>query len=97
MLANGGEVKSSEKREYGKANLTKIFKEDQFISGMADHSQVWMSHGDTIVDLPSSFKSISSTESIPVAAFKVEGKTHYGIQFHPEVYHSTDGIKVLEN
>ena len=99
--AYGGEVKSSEKREYGKANLTKIFKEDPFISGMADHSQVWMSHGDTIMQIPETFELLAGTDHVDVAAFKAKegafAKPVYGIQFHPEVAHSLDGKTLLKN
>ena len=99
--AYGGEVKSSEKREYGKANLTKIFKEDQFISGMADHSQVWMSHGDTIMQIPEQFELLAGTEHVDVAAFKAKddafAQAVYCIQFHPEVAHSLDGKTLLKN
>lgn len=96
----GGSVQRSEKREYGKANLGTI-KRDPFLKGIRKGSQVWMSHGDTIFEIPKGFKILAGTESIPVAAFKSEKKTFeqpvYCIQFHPEVTHSIDGKKLLKN
>lgn len=96
----GGKVERSEKREYGKANLGKV-KKDPFLKGISKGSQVWMSHGDTIMNLPEGFKVLAGTESIPVAAFKAKKKTYeqplYCIQFHPEVTHSIDGKRLLKN
>lgn len=96
----GGQVQRSEKREYGKANLGSV-KRDPFLKGIRKGSQVWMSHGDTIFEIPKGFKILAGTESIPVAAFKAENKTFaqpvYCIQFHPEVTHSIDGKKLLKN
>lgn len=97
----GGRVQPSEKREYGKANLAKIIKEDIFLEGLERNSQVWMSHGDTIVEIPKQFELLASTDSIDVAAFKsnngIFGNPVYCIQFHPEVTHTLDGKKILEN
>ena len=96
----GGSVQRSEKREYGKANLGKV-KKDPFFKGIKKGSQVWMSHGDTIFEIPKDFKVLAGTESIPVAAFKAKKNTVdqplYCIQFHPEVTHSIDGKKLLKN
>ncbi len=96
----GGKVERSQKREYGKANLCDI-KSDAFFSDIQEHSQVWMSHGDTIAQLPEGFDLLASTESIPVAAFKAkEGHFDaplYAIQFHPEVTHSLEGTTMLKN
>ncbi len=96
----GGSVQRSEKREYGKAKLEKV-KKDPFLKGIKKDSQVWMSHGDTIFDIPKGFKILAGTDSIPVAAFKAKKKTFeqpvYCIQFHPEVTHSIDGKKLLKN
>lgn len=95
----GGRVEKSEKREYGRATLSKV-KEDIIWSGVTDQSQVWMSHGDSILQIPDDFQVLGTTASIPVAAFKIqaEGKNDiYGLQFHPEVYHSTEGKKVITN
>lgn len=97
----GGKVMRSEKREYGKAMLLTEESEDAFFANIAGDSQVWMSHGDTIMELPTGFELLASTESIPVAAFKSEeGRFDhpvYCIQFHPEVTHSLDGATILEN
>jgi len=95
----GGRVDKSEKREYGRAIFTKV-KEDIFLNNVSAASQVWMSHSDTIKVLPEGFELLGTTESIPVAAFKSNGTTAnplYGLQFHPEVYHSTEGKIILKN
>ena len=93
----GGKVEPSKNREYGRANLLNIDKQDKLFSGISNGSQVWMSHGDTIVKLPDNFKKIASTDDVENAAFKVDGEDTYAIQFHPEVYHTTDGKRLLEN
>ena len=97
----GGKVERSEKREYGKANLAETLPDDPFFQGIGGHSQVWMSHGDSIMELPDQFELLSATESIPVAAFKSKPDTFgapvYCIQFHPEVTHSLDGKVMLKN
>ena len=93
----GGEVKASNKREYGRANLAYIDQESLLFKGMSMNSQVWMSHGDTIEKLPADCKVIASTADVKNAAFKVGQETTYGIQFHPEVYHSTEGKCLLYN
>ena len=92
----GGEVKPSATREYGRAMLTKVAGNDPLIRRMSDRSQVWMSHGDTIARIPDSYKIIASTDDVPVAAFHIDGEQSWGIQFHPEVYHSTEGKALLE-
>ncbi len=95
----GGKVEKSNKREYGRAKLV-IGKEDMLLQDVPEQSQVWMSHSDTITQLPEGFDLLAVTESIPVAAFKkiTPGtKALYGIQFHPEVYHSTEGKKIIKN
>ena len=101
----GGRVDKSNKREYGRAKMKKI-KEDVLINDVNDDSQVWMSHSDSIVALPEGFEILATTESIPVAAFKktnggkqMRDDSHplYGLQFHPEVYHSTEGKKIIKN
>ncbi|MFT3845144.1 MAG: glutamine-hydrolyzing GMP synthase [Lacibacter sp.] len=96
----GGRVEKSEKREYGRATLhTKI--SDVLLDGVSAASQVWMSHGDTILELPGRFEVLATTDSIPVAAFRCKDVESiipiYGLQFHPEVYHSTEGKKILKN
>ncbi len=95
----GGRVERSEKREYGRAILQKE-EEDVLLSGVPSTSQVWMSHGDSILELPPNAKVLATTHSIPVAAFRLSSpQTHdiLGLQFHPEVYHSEFGKKILKN
>lgn len=96
----GGKVLRSEKREYGKAHLNRIFRNDIFLNGVAEASQVWMSHGDTIAEIPEGFVLLAGTESIDVAVFRSNGifqQPIYCIQFHPEVTHSLDGLNILKN
>jgi len=93
----GGAVEASEKREYGRANLQNIDKKCVLFNNISENSQVWMSHADTIIKLPEDFKVVAKTENIPVAAFKIENEETYGLQFHPEVYHSKEGQKILNN
>ena len=93
---NGGEVLPSKIREYGRAHLVAIEKNELFES-IPSNSTVWMSHGDTIAKIPAEFKIIAQTSDVKVAAFKIENESTYGIQFHPEVTHSSDGKKLLEN
>lgn len=95
----GGRVDKSNKREYGRAILEKK-NEDILFNGVSNNSQVWMSHSDSIVALPEHFEVLATTESIPVAAFKkTTTDTHplYGLQFHPEVYHSKEGKIIIKN
>ncbi|HRG81706.1 MAG TPA: glutamine-hydrolyzing GMP synthase [Chitinophagaceae bacterium] len=95
----GGLVAKSNKREYGRAMLKQLKADILFDDVVAD-SQVWMSHSDTIKELPAGFELLANTESIPVAAFRKSGNETnalYGVQFHPEVYHSKEGKKVLRN
>jgi len=95
----GGRVDKSNKREYGRAMLEKK-KEDVLLNNITDRTQVWMSHSDSIVALPEGFEVLATTDSIPVAAFRKNGTdTHplYGLQFHPEVYHSTEGKTIIRN
>lgn len=93
----GGEVMASQTREYGRANLNFIAEGDSLFKGLSPGSQVWMSHADTIKTLPPDFNIISSTATVAVGGFKVNGEATYGIQFHPEVYHSTEGMTLLKN
>ena len=95
-LIGGGKVAPSKIREYGRANLSEVSTNTLF-EGVPVGSQVWMSHGDTITELPQGFNVIASTEDVHVAGYEVQGEQTYGIQFHPEVYHSTDGKQLLEN
>ncbi len=93
---SGGEVAPSNTREYGRANLSFV-ENDVFFDTISEGSQVWMSHSDTIKSLPTNAKLLASTHDVKNAAYKIEGEQTYAIQFHPEVYHSTDGKKILEN
>jgi len=93
---SGGEVYPSKSREYGRANLISI-EENPLLKGISKGSQVWMSHGDTIMTAPGKFKIICSTNDVKIAGYQIEGETTFGIQFHPEVYHSSDGQKLLSN
>lgn len=93
----GGEVQRSETREYGRANLAKVNSDDELMKGISQHSQVWMSHGDTIMQLPNGFKAIANTADIPVAAYHIENEKTWGIQFHPEVTHSLEGKQLIQN
>ncbi|MEO7767799.1 MAG: glutamine-hydrolyzing GMP synthase, partial [Ferruginibacter sp.] len=95
----GGKVEKSEKREYGRAKFDKL-KEEPLLNDVSPHSQVWMSHSDTIKELPVGFEILGTTESIPVAAFKriSENKLPlYGLQFHPEVFHTSEGKTIIKN
>jgi len=94
---SGGEVAPSNIREYGRANLSYIKENELFFEGVTVGSQVWMSHSDTIKQLPTNGIRLASTKDVENAAYRIEGETTYAIQFHPEVYHSTDGKKMLEN
>lgn len=94
---SGGKVTPSDHREYGRARLARLNTHVDLLKELESGSQVWMSHGDSITELPEEFQIIATTESIPVAAFKLEDKPIYGIQFHPEVTHTLDGKKLLRN
>ena len=93
----GGAVEPAGTREYGRANLTWFDKENPLFKGFEDNSQVWMSHGDTITRLPEGFKVIASTEKVQNAAYQAEGEKLWGVQFHPEVFHSVQGTLLLKN
>lgn len=96
----GGRVDKSNKREYGRAILQTKNGEDILLKNISPNSQVWMSHSDSIVALPEGFEVLATTESIPVAAFKkttTDSFPLYGLQFHPEVYHSTKGKVLIKN
>ena len=92
----GGKVERSSRREYGRSNLENMDHSDLFL-GFEEQSQVWMSHGDSIISLPQSTALIASTPDIPIAAFRLEGTQTYGIQFHPEVTHTIQGKELLYN
>lgn len=93
----GGEVKGAPSREYGRAMLSVVAPEDPLMHGLPSPTQVWMSHGDTIVSVPANYEIIGSTDNVRVAAYHIGGEMTWGIQFHPEVYHSTDGSRLLRN
>jgi GMP synthase (glutamine-hydrolysing) len=94
---SGGEVAPSNTREYGRANLSYIKQGEKFFNKIPVGSQVWMSHSDTIKHLPTKAVLLASTHDVKNAAYKIEGEETYGIQFHPEVYHSKDGKQLLQN
>ena len=94
---NQGDVVPSKIREYGRAHLQKIDQHYDLLKEMTLGNQVWMSHGDTIAELPAGFVNIASTEDVTNAAFKIDGEETYGIQFHPEVTHSEEGKILLRN
>jgi len=94
---HGGKVAPSDTREYGRANLSYVKDAEPFLKGISVDSQVWMSHSDTIKELPDGATCLASTHDVENAAYKIEGETTYAIQFHPEVYHTIDGKQLLEN
>jgi len=93
----GGDVQPSQTREYGRANLIYIDHNDLFFKGITSGTQVWMSHGDTIEQVPDNCMITGSTSSVKAGAFKISNENTWGIQFHPEVYHTTEGLKMLTN
>ena len=93
----GGEVLPSDTREYGRANLQFIDADNKLFKNLNIGTQVWMSHGDTITKLPENYRTIASTKDVKFGAFKIKNEETYGIQFHPEVYHTTEGKKILKN
>jgi GMP synthase (glutamine-hydrolysing) len=99
LMANnfGGNVEASNTREYGRAIIDSFDSDNELFSGISASSQVWMSHGDTITQLPTGAKLLASTSAVKNAGFGFDNERTYGIQFHPEVTHSTDGVKILEN
>ncbi|MDC6367076.1 MULTISPECIES: glutamine-hydrolyzing GMP synthase [Flavobacteriaceae] len=94
---NGGNVAPSDTREYGRAKLSFIKENEPFFHIINEGSQVWMSHSDTIKELPDNAVRLASTHDVTNAAFRIEGEDSYAIQFHPEVYHTTDGKQLLKN
>lgn len=95
--AAGGEVMPSKIREYGRANLTHINTGNELLKGMTEGCQVWMSHGDTILSVPDDFEIIAGTGDVQAAGFSIKNEATFGIQFHPEVYHSVEGVILLQN
>lgn len=96
-LVSGGDVQPSKTREYGRAILSSINTDSPLFNNISNNTQVWMSHGDTITVVPDNFSIIGSTTDVNVGAFKINNENTYGIQFHPEVYHTTEGLKLLKN
>ena len=93
----GGRVESAATREYGRALLTEVDAHDPLLDGIRAGSQVWMSHGDTITRLPDTFRVIARTDDVEAAAFRVDGEQTWGVQFHPEVFHTEGGTRLLDN
>lgn len=99
LIANqgGGKVEPAGSREYGRANIASYKSGNRLLEGFSENSQIWMSHGDTITSIPENFEIIASTKDVPVAAYHVKGENTWGVQFHPEVYHTLEGSKLLDN
>ena len=95
--SNGGTVEPAGTREYGRAHLETFDRENPLFKDVREHTQVWMSHGDTITSIPVNFKVIASTDKVKIAAYQIEGEQVWGVQFHPEVFHSEDGTQMLRN
>ena len=93
----GGKVEKADSREYGRANLGFIDKENILFKGFDDNSQVWMSHGDTITAIPEGFECIASTANVKYAAYASKTQPVWAVQFHPEVFHSVQGTQLLKN
>ena len=93
---NGGNVNKSAKREFGRAEL-RIDKEDALFKGIDAHSIVWMSHGDSLTALPDGFEIMAHTDNAPICAIRNLQRNIRGVQFHPEVHHTRDGVKMLSN
>ncbi|MDR1743335.1 MAG: glutamine-hydrolyzing GMP synthase [Dysgonamonadaceae bacterium] len=95
--SSGGEVGRSASREYGRAHLNVKDPSDALLGNLPPRSQVWMSHGDTILRIPDNFRVIASTEDVEIAAYKIDGENTWAVQFHPEVFHTEQGTKILDN
>ncbi|MDR0419937.1 MAG: glutamine-hydrolyzing GMP synthase [Prevotellaceae bacterium] len=94
---SGGKVEAVGTREYGRANLSAFDNTNDLLKNIRINSQVWMSHGDTITKTPDNFEIIARTNEVPIAAYQIKNEKTWGVQFHPEVFHSEDGMKILEN
>ena len=95
--SNGGKVEPAGTREYGRAHLSTFDKSNVLFKDVRENTQVWMSHGDTITAIPDNFRVIASTDKVKIAAYQAEGENMWGVQFHPEVFHSEDGTQMLKN
>ncbi|MDR1527448.1 MAG: glutamine-hydrolyzing GMP synthase [Dysgonamonadaceae bacterium] len=93
----GGKVEKGDSREYGRAMLSPVDTHDALMRNIPDHSQVWMSHGDTIMEVPHSLTIVAHTKDVQCAAYRIEGEKTWGVQFHPEVFHTLIGMTVLDN
>ena len=93
----GGKVEKADSREYGRAHLETVDTTNPLFKGFDEHSQVWMSHGDTITAIPENFKVIGSTKDVKNAAFASTQQPVWAVQFHPEVYHTQQGKTLLQN
>ncbi|GFI54416.1 GMP synthase [glutamine-hydrolyzing] [Alistipes sp.] len=93
----GGRVEASASREYGRSQMRVVEPDDALMQSLSPRSQVWMSHGDTITSIPDAYRIVASTDDVAIAAYRIDGEQTWGIQFHPEVYHSTEGKTLLEN
>ncbi len=93
----GGRVEASASREYGRSQMSVVEPDDELMQSLSPRSQVWMSHGDTITSIPDAYRIVASTDDVAIAAYRIDGEQTWGIQFHPEVYHSTEGKTLLEN
>ncbi|MBR6746603.1 MAG: glutamine-hydrolyzing GMP synthase [Muribaculaceae bacterium] len=95
--SNGGNVEPAPSREYGRAILAKVDNKSPLFKGIEAGSTVWMSHGDTITSLPAGFTSVASTDKVAIAAYQADNEPIWGVQFHPEVFHTQDGTQLLKN
>ena len=93
----GGEVLPSSTREYGRARLHFVNNTNKLFQGISENTQVWMSHADTIAKIPDNYEIVASTTDVKVGAYHIKGESTYGLQFHPEVYHTTEGLAILKN
>ncbi|WP_334167628.1 glutamine-hydrolyzing GMP synthase [Phocaeicola paurosaccharolyticus] len=94
---NGGKVEPAGTREYGRAHLSKFEQNNPLFKDVRANSQVWMSHGDTITAIPDNFEIIASTDKVAIAAYQAKNEKLWGVQFHPEVFHTEDGTQILKN
>src|SRR5574344_1332942 len=93
----GGTVESAGSREYGRANMSSYKPGNRLLEAFTANSQIWMSHGDSITSVPDTFETIASTKDVPIAAYHIKGEDTWGVQFHPEVFHTVEGTKLLDN
>ena len=93
----GGSVEPAGSREYGRANISGYKAGNRLLEGFSENSQIWMSHGDTITNIPDGFEIIASTKDVPIAAYNIKGENTFGVQFHPEVFHTLQGSVLLDN